>query len=153
MSFFHFYSWFYSIGVPLKDLPKDIGHLKIYHGNRCESLEIEFPALTPEELSQYELSLGVSNILKLFDTIQCRQITFSAAVPIGLCVSRQPPLLASMLNGLMPKRPRSSYNCLWSQMLFEREHSPRRNTTTAKERDLGDFLPAYVRREERGSFF
>lgn len=37
-------------------------------------------------------------------------------------------------------------------MLFEREHQPKHNTTTAKERDLGDFLPAYVRREETSSF-
>lgn len=30
-------------------------------------------------------------------------------------------------------------------MLSEGEHQPRRKTTTAKERDLRDFMPAYVR--------
>lgn len=31
-------------------------------------------------------------------------------------------------------------------MLSEGEHQPRRKTTTATERDLRDFMPAYVRR-------
>lgn len=34
----------------------------------------------------------------------------------------------------------------WSQMLSEGEHQPKRKTTTAKGKDLRDFMPAYVRR-------